>query len=321
MENGQAFVAVCRTLCCFYPMEEDEIVLTDVPLTVEVEVQPEAKPEAKPVLTLTKPEETEDWNEYRPLRLTLTPCSCCLETDLQTTWCKDCWEDWCDSQEYPETEEEVEMVVENQTVVVKNRDVRFPDEVWAIVVSYLEVKWTSLYQEAHRQCSFWQTSLDTVAFANKIYYENQIHCHAELQISTEVVWSKKQSICYNMVTRALQDENIVAINWVAKDKYYNARIEKLRKLCDEPLEIRETNREAYVLLRASATQGFYKNDKRKTRVSHPLESLEIQKIGHCYIFGREFQCLSNSGKKMLLLRATEALTFLEGAGFSFHEYL
>jgi len=286
MENGQAFVAVCRTLCCFMPME-DVLVPMDVPLT---EVQ---------------------------------PCTCCLETDLQDTWCEDCWENWCDSQEWEseceESECDEEMVVENQ-MVVKNRDVRFPDEVWHIVVSYLEVKWTSLYQEAHRHSGYFIT-LNEVALANKIYYENQIYCHAELQISREVVWKKQQAVCYDIVADTLQKEKIVAITYLAKDRYYNGRIEKLRKLCDIPIEIRENTSEAYVLLRASATQGFYKNDKRKTRVSHPLESLELLKIGDCYVFGRECQCFSNSGKEMQEQRATEALRLLEDAGFRFHEYL
>ena len=96
MENASAFVAVCRTLCCFSPpveVEEDVIVRKDVPL--------------QPKLALVKPEETDAWDD-RPWVLTPTPtpeslesfdssCPCCdLETDLQNTWCDWCWEKWCD---------------------------------------------------------------------------------------------------------------------------------------------------------------------------------------------------------------------------------
>ena len=119
MENGQAFVAVCRTLCCFMPMEEDVLVPMDVPLSVAVEVQPE---------------ETEDWLAM--------PCTCCLETDLQNTWCEDCWENWCDSQLVENQDTEiVSLVVENQ------RQYYFTEEVWAIIMSYLDVSGTQLFKD------------------------------------------------------------------------------------------------------------------------------------------------------------------------------
>ena len=87
MENGQAFVAVCRTLCCFYPMEEDEIVLTDVPLTTVVPPAP---------LTLIKPEETQVWDASDSPESPESTVCCNLETDPQDTWCDWCWGDWCD---------------------------------------------------------------------------------------------------------------------------------------------------------------------------------------------------------------------------------
>jgi len=165
-------------------------------------------------------------------------------------------------------------------------------------------------------------ALIVIFHPNKFYYQNQIHCHAEEEVATEVLRVGIFTAATNAIKTFVEQTGFVAMIELAdRSKLLGGRIDRIKKMCDlPPLVIGDCNTwdtygRVFVMIQANDEQGIYKTETKKTKV-HSVNESNLRKIGSCYSLNtREFDKYSNCGRDEEYAYPTQIVRILNQLNF------